>query len=91
LRELQKTKERDYSVNRVDIKDYSISRPRKEEFSRTPSHIYSKNQETVLALKDSRSRSQLEPIRKVGLAENDVLRSGKKLNDEISRIQRKIE
>lgn len=29
LRELQKTKEREYSVNRVDIKDYSISRPRK--------------------------------------------------------------
>jgi len=43
-KELQKIKERDYSVNRVDIKDYSISRPRKDELSRTPSHLYSKNQ-----------------------------------------------
>jgi hypothetical protein len=78
-------------VNRIDIKDYSIQRPRKDELSRTPSQIYSKNQDVALALKGSRSRSQLDPIRKSNLAENDVLRSGKKLNDEISRIQRKIE
>lgn len=45
-------------------------------------------------LKVSQSKSQIDSIKKSALTANDsnngVLKSGKKLNDEISKIQKKI-
>jgi hypothetical protein len=73
-------------------KDYSVSRPlkREEELTRTPTYL----NKDYSNLKGSRSRSQIDSFKKSTLGNNensDVLKSGKKLNDEISRIQRKIE
>lgn len=95
-KEIQRIKDRDYSVNRIDYGrgDYSVSKPikkREEELTRTPTYL-NRYDESKNALKASRSRSQIDSIKKSTLGPNDdVLRSGKKLNDEISKIQRKIE
>lgn len=81
-------------MNRLDAysKDYSASRPFKkdEELVRTPTYL----NKDYANLKGSRSRSQIDSFKKSTLGANensDVLKSGKKLNDEISKIQRKIE
>lgn len=57
---------------------------------RTPNNYQKESNE----LRASRSKSQIDSIRKSSLGGNDngsVLKSGKKVSDEISKIQRKIE
>jgi hypothetical protein len=66
-------------------KDYSVSRPpkREEELVRTPSYL-SKYEIESRGLKASRSKSQIDSFHKSSLApneNNDLLKSGKKLND----------
>jgi hypothetical protein len=55
---------------------------RREEYARTPTSIQTKHFDPKSALKNSRSHSQIETISRSALTDNNnVLKSGKKLND----------
>ena len=89
---------REHSATPVPLRnqEYSLSKPQpqKETMTRTPGYLGRAYGESRSALPQSRSRSQIGTMRKSNLAEEattGVLKSGKKLNDEISRIQKKIE
>ena len=83
---------RDYSASRGETYSSKMFKKR-EEYARTPTCVPTKPFEQKSELQGSRSRSYVGNISRSGLTDTDkgVLRSGKKLGDEINKIQSRIE
>lgn len=86
---------RDYSMSKIDSYTKTrVATTKEDELVKTPTYVHNKQSEAKAGLTNSQSRSNIDSIRKSTLTDNeksDVLKSGKKLNEQISKIQKKIE